>query len=106
MTPGIEIPRTVNTWDDPAASCACVADHNPNAVQLHVHHIWPLGMGGPDDPANEVLVCPTTHAKIHRLLREAVKTSTPPVELPWAMRRSFGAYAVQIAQAGYEQATA
>lgn len=103
MTPGIEQPRTINTYDNPDASCLCVTAHNPNAVELHIHHIWPIGMGGPDEPANEVLVCPTTHSKVHRLLREAVKAGTDPANLPWNMRRAFGAYAVTVAQSGYQQ---
>lgn len=100
---GVGNPRTINTFDQPDASCPCVTDHNPNAVQLHVHHIWPLGLGGPDEPANEMVVCPTTHAKVHRLIREAVRDGVAVTDLPWSIRQAMGRFAVDLAQDGWAQ---
>lgn len=54
---------------DGGQSCACVADHNPNAMELHRHHIRPLYLGGADTAENVVYNCPTTHANTHEILR-------------------------------------
>ena len=52
--------------------CDCVADHHPEPLVLEEHHIWPLGMGGPDIPENLVWVCPSTHGNAHEVLRTLV----------------------------------
>jgi hypothetical protein len=51
--------------------------HRPPVRETEVHHIWPLGMGGPDAPGNKVRVCPTGHANIHRALRALRKGERP-----------------------------
>lgn len=97
MTDG---PSSVNAFTDPDARCLCVADHNPNVVTFHRHHIWPLGMGGPDEPSNTVLVCPTTHYAVHHLLREWVAAGRQPA---WEIRRRFGTYARELAEEGWDR---
>lgn len=92
-------PLTVNAIDDPGAECLCVKEHNPNAVQFHVHHIVPLAWGGADVQDNEVLICPTTHDNIHRLLREWKKAGGRPA---WRIEKNFGPYARRLAQQGWE----
>lgn len=57
---------------DYGRSCLCSANHQPGVLELTIHHVWPLGEGGPDDPANEVSVCPTTHYNVHELLRAMI----------------------------------
>ncbi len=58
---------------DEGQSCKCSLNHQPGTLELVIHHVWPKGDGGPDDPANEVFICPTTHYNIHELLRAMVK---------------------------------
>ena len=58
---------------DTDRSCACRAVHAPAPLELERHHVWPLGMGGPDADSNIVWVCPTTHTNIHEILRLIVK---------------------------------
>lgn len=91
-------PRTVNAFTDPLARCECVADHNPNVITFHQHHVWPLGMGGPDEASNLVLLCPTVHASIHHLLREFVRADGEP---GWLITRHFGNYPRRLAAQGY-----
>lgn len=43
--------------------------HAPTPHVNHVHHVWPLGEGGPDISDNKVVVCPTGHYSIHDLLQ-------------------------------------
>ncbi len=52
-----------------------IARHIPNSHVNHRHHIWPLGYDGPDVPENIVVVCPTGHANIHKLLDLFIRTS-------------------------------
>lgn len=54
---------------DEGMVCLCRSVHSPHPLELEVHHIWPLGMGGPDVAANKIPVCPTTHTNTHELLR-------------------------------------
>jgi hypothetical protein len=42
--------------------------HWPPVLETEVHHVQPLGMGGPDIPSNTVKVCGSGHANIHRVL--------------------------------------
>lgn len=54
---------------DTDRACPCRATHSPHPLELERHHVWPLGMGGPDLDLNVAWVCPTTHTNIHELLR-------------------------------------
>lgn len=100
---GVGQPQTVNVFTDPTARCLCVSDHNPNVIVFHRHHIWPLGMGGPDEPENLVLLCPTSHDATHNLLRAWVKAGGEP---SWEIRRRFGPYVRRLAEEGYRTAVA
>lgn len=53
----------------PGDHCEVHLTHRPRPLQLHTHHIWPLGMGGSRDKPNTVRTCPTGHANIHVNLR-------------------------------------
>lgn len=50
------------------ATCQVHKIHVPKPLRIDVHHIQPLGMGGPDIASNKVRVCPTGHFNIHRLM--------------------------------------
>lgn len=65
--------EVVSRHQDPSRFCKCMVIHRPAPLELHRHHIHPLGMGGPDHWSNEVDVCPTTHANIHEIIRHMVK---------------------------------
>jgi HNH endonuclease len=89
------LPRTV---DPGLAPCLCVTRHAPRARRHHVHHVWPLGEGGPNTPGNLVPLCPTSHEDVHVLLdlyREARKVP------PWTERRRFNHYVRLIAHTGF-----
>lgn len=49
--------------------CQCSVNHQPGVLENVIHHIWPIGDEGPDDPSNEVFVCPTCHYNVHELYR-------------------------------------
>lgn len=65
---GIRLP---DHKDELAASdvpCSVHTEHRPEPLRIVVHHVQPLGMGGPNVPANKIAVCDTGHYSIHRLL--------------------------------------
>lgn len=80
--------------------CICVTNHNPEPQELNRHHVWPLGEGGPNTPANVVWLCPTAHANVHELLRLYVRHEGA---VPWVERRRFGSYVRALAKEGYHR---
>lgn len=81
--------------------CLCVRDHTPEPRELHRHHVWPLGEGGPDKSANLRFLCPTAHSNTHRLWREYQKQRGTP---PWEIRRPYGKYVRDLVAEGWAQA--
>lgn len=81
--------------------CAVHTVHRPRVADIDVHHIWPVGMGGPDVPANRVVICPTGHRNIHELLREYVRLRGA---VPWELRRGFSPEERRLAQLGWDRA--
>lgn len=80
--------------------CGCVATHSPTCRTTHAHHIWPLGMGGPDTADNIVHVCPNTHASAHQLLR--LTGYRYDGDTPWWVRRQFPTLARDLAWDGWQ----
>jgi hypothetical protein len=83
--------------------CLCVAEHRPTPLAYESHHIWPLGMGGPDVAANRVWLCPTAHTNAHEILRELMRSG----RLSWTQVVNLfpvpvSRYAYSVAIAGYE----
>lgn len=85
---------------DEHASCGCVNDHNPNPMELHRHHIWPLYAGGPDTEDNLVWLCPTSHVNVHELLRAYEEHGGRP---PWDIRKRFNYKIRTWAERGWEK---
>lgn len=83
--------------------CHCVEKHIPKPLEVHEHHVWPLGKGGPDLASNLLTLCPTTHANVHKLWRlydsYAKKNQIPP----WTELRKYSDYVRQVVLRGREQ---
>lgn len=92
-------PYTISVLDVPNALCKCVGKHIPKPMELHKHHIWPLGEGGPDNRENLLLLCPTTHANVHRLWRAYEKYNGRP---PWDMLKNYSEYCRWVVERGRE----
>jgi hypothetical protein len=58
--------------------CEVHAYHWPPIQVVDWHHIWPLGMGGPDVVGNKVFVCPNGHRNIHEAIL-ALKRGEKPI---------------------------
>ena len=83
------------------AICSCVATHAPSNRATHAHHVWPLGMGGPDEPWNIVDICPNMHTSTHQLIR--LIGYRYDGDAPWWIRRQFPLLARELAEAGWQR---
>jgi hypothetical protein len=81
--------------------CHCVLRHSPVPQELHRHHVWPLGEGGPDTSANLRWLCPTSHSGAHKLWREYRKCAGTP---PWEITRHYPKYIRDLVHEGWMQA--
>lgn len=84
----------------PVRKCLCVVQHVPEVHALCTHHILPKSWGGGDEPTNRVVLCPSTHENIHRLLNRYVRLGGVP---PWEDRRIYGVYARDLAARAWSQ---
>lgn len=89
MTEGI-----VGPW-----TCALHKTHGQaKPLRGAVHHVWPQGAGGPDEPGNRITCCETGHANLHHLMWQLVN-GHDITHLGSATERSF-------AQRGVDEWTA
>ncbi len=73
-------------------------------MEFFVHHIHPVGMGGPDVASNRIALCPTTHANVHEVLRLLVKEGMKTYrQVAVANSRIVSHYAYDLAVDGYER---
>jgi hypothetical protein len=79
----------------------CQVHTHRDWTPLDSHHIWPKGMGGPDVPANRVVVCPNGHGAIHEYIRRLIRHNgvVPPDEA-----RHFGRKVRALAVRGWTEA--
>jgi hypothetical protein len=90
-------------------TCTVHRRHHPRVHETQRHHVWPVGLEGPEhpaDPAGVVAVCPTGHVNIHRRLRRMLTawlTGQPPpaphrLDDPDESRLAAAGYAAVIAR--------
>lgn len=79
-------------------TCPCVSRHVPRPVVLHNHHIIPLSYGGPNTAENKILICPTAHYNIHKLLWHYNKNDGLP---PGSVRKHFSDFVQEYAARGW-----
>ena len=98
LDPG-QVTRTIS-----AMGCEHHALHRPSLKRLDgrytvdVHHIWPVGEGGPNTAANRTHICPSGHVRVHELLSQLLAAHG---ELPWAVLRHYGLAERELARRGF-----
>lgn len=85
---------------DGGRRCICVSEHRPKVVELDVHHVLPIFLGGADGAGNEVWVCPNTHRATHELLRLYMKGAMAP---PEDVVNDYPRYARALAAEGFKR---
>jgi hypothetical protein len=48
----------------------CLVHKHTEWEPIERHHLWPLGMGGPDVDSNKISVCANGHYSIHEFIRQ------------------------------------
>lgn len=92
----------VNRQKGTPVACGVTLYHRPRPAQIDVHHIWPLGVGGPNLPANRIAACGGCHEAIHKLLREYDRVQGLPA---WSVRRRFPRGVQRVAALGWDRIT-
>ena len=80
----------------------CAVHRHGSRVPLEVHHVWPLGDGGPNIASNRRKVCANGHYEVHNFY-DLLMVSAGHV--PWKASRGYGWKVRALARAGYLQAT-
>jgi hypothetical protein len=78
-----------------AYGCDVHNTHEPRPLRIVSHHIWPLGMAGPDVPTNRVQTCDAGHMNTHRLLDDLLRDGK--------MRRGGSKQERILAQRGFDR---
>ena len=78
--------------------CAC--HRHREHVPVERHHVFPLGMGGPDTPDNRIVVCANAHYSIHAALDLLLRYEGDPPASSW---RLYGWKVRRLARRGYDQ---
>ena len=85
-----------------AKPCTVHNSHYPRSHINEIHHVWPLGHGGPDVAANKVTICATGHNNVHQLLDAWLHAKGDP---GWPVRRGYAQGEQALARLGYEWIT-
>lgn len=88
-----------------AMGTMCRAHVHRSLVPIEVHHIWPLGDGGPNVTANKVPLCANAHGAIHYLIDRARREGSWE-KVPWDFKRQFGVQVRRYAEMGYRSIVA
>jgi len=79
----------------------CVVHRHREWVPIEVHHIWPVGLGGPNIASNKISVCCNAHYSIHEFLRQLILHDG---EVPAELAKHFGAKVKRYATQGWTEA--
>lgn len=83
----------------------CAVHRHRELVPMETHHVWPLGEGGPDIPANKVRICMNAHGSVHSyldmLLRRQRRGETGKID--WKIRRQYGRKTRALAELGFQR---
>lgn len=78
--------------------CEIHKRHDPRPHRQVLHHVWPLGLGGPDIDENQVAACDTGHYSVHTLLDAWRKAKGDP---GYQVRRGYARREQELARIGY-----
>lgn len=99
-----EAPEVTVGAHDEDMTCVCVVEHRPPCLELNVHHVLPISLGGLDIPGNRVALCPTTHVNVHELLRHMHRHGPMTYRQAQDMQpRPVSRYAYDLALEGYRR---
>lgn len=78
----------------------CAVHKHRTLGAIDMHHVWPLGLGGPDVEENLIPLCPNGHREVHEYIRHLTKRGG---KVPWKLRRYYGRKTRAVAERGYRE---
>lgn len=84
-----------------AMGTTCAAHTHDSWVPIEIHHVWPLGDGGPNIATNRLPLCSNAHGSVHYCLDMMRKGY-----VPWKVRRHYGPGVRAVAERGWAEITA
>lgn len=66
------------------------------------HHVWPVGDGGPNIPANRIWLCYNGHMSVHSYI-DKLRVSKTSKAIPWVIRRRYGRRVRALAELGWDR---
>ncbi len=82
----------------------CAVHVHDDMVPQESHHVWPLGMGGPDQPGNRRVLCSNGHSAVHTYQGLVIKYTKLGRPVPWRVRQLFGHKVRELAMLGLTEA--
>jgi hypothetical protein len=79
----------------------CWAHKHRELVPIEVHHVWPVGNGGPNVKENKVSLCANAHSFHSRSAGEDGEGGHRRA-VPWLVRRRYGRKVRRLASAGFQ----
>jgi hypothetical protein len=79
----------------------CLVHRHREWVPIEKHHVWPVGMGGPNIESNKISVCANGHYSIHEFLRQLMLHNG---SVPEETSRHFGPKVKKYAILGWTEA--
>lgn len=81
----------------------CYCHRHRELVPMETHHVWPLGLGGPNADWNKVVVCENAHGSIHAYLDMLLRYHLAGLGRPaWDLRRRYGRKVRALAEKGLD----
>lgn len=77
----------------------CYCHKHDSHVTQESHHIWPLGLDGPDISNNRVLICSNAHGAVHRCLTLMIQSRS--FILPPTIQQQYGRNVRYLAALGF-----
>ena len=78
----------------------CAVHTHHSLVPIEIHHIWPLGLGGPNTRDNRIPLCSNAHSAVHSFLTLLIKGGG---KVKWTTARQYGHRVRDLALQGYEK---
>jgi hypothetical protein len=79
------------TLDAPGTVCAFDSNHCTTSLSgrggFDQHHRWPVSLGGPENPDDLLILCPSHHARMHAVIRYLVELGTKSED--WLVMEHF-----------------
>lgn len=75
----------------------CAVHRHRSSVPIQTHHVFPVGLGGPNVHSNRVQICADGHTEVHNYMNLLVGDA-----VPWRVRLRYGFRVRRLARQGWD----